>query len=99
MLYHHRHTTKNDTSKRPRDWRTRKHPFERVWDEIKLKLELNPEQTAKALLEGLIAKYPDNLIAGQLRTLQRRVSHWRREQLDQEARLRAILLRPNAISQ
>lgn len=79
ILYHYRQTKNNDDSKRPRDWRTRKDPFERVWDEIKLKLELNPEQTAKALLEGLIAKYPDDFIAGQLRTLQRRVSHWRRE--------------------
>jgi hypothetical protein len=95
ILYHYRQTKKNDNTKRPRDWRTRKDPFERVWDEIKLKLELNPEQTAKALLEGLIAKYPDDFIAGQLRTLQRRVSHWRREQLDQEARLRAIM-RPGA---
>jgi len=66
MLYHYRHTKKNDDSKRPRDCRTRKDPFERVWAEIKLKLELNPEQAAKALLEGLIAKYPDDFITGYL---------------------------------
>ena len=90
-LDHYRHTKKNDNSKRPRDWRTRKDPFERVWDEIKLKLELNPEQTAKALLEGLMAKYPDSFKTGQIRTLQRQVSHWRREQLDQESRLRSIM--------
>jgi hypothetical protein len=35
-LHHYRHTKKTDKTKRPRDWRTRKDPFERVWDEIKL---------------------------------------------------------------
>jgi hypothetical protein len=61
------------SNKKPRDWRTRKDTFERVWDEIKLKLELNPEQTAKALLNGLIVKYPSEFKLGHLRTLQRRV--------------------------
>ena len=90
-LCHYRHTKKTENNKRPRDWRTRKDTFERVWDEIKLKLELNPEQTAKALLNGLIVKYPAEFKLGHLRTLQRRVLHWRRSQLDQEARLRTIM--------
>ena len=98
-LYHYRQTKKNDKTKRPRDWRTRKDPFERVWDEIKLKLELNPEQTAKTLLEGLIAKYPRDFKPGHIRTLQRRVSRWRRDQLDQEARLRAIMRPHDPISE
>ena len=96
-LYHYKHTRKTDKNKRPRDWRTRKDPFERVWDEIKLKLELNPEQTAKTLLNGLIVKYPDAFKPCHLRTLQRRVLHWRRSQLDQEARLRAIM-RPHEVN-
>jgi len=90
-LYHYRHTKKTDKNKRPRDWRTRKDPFEKVWDEIKLKLELGPEKTAKALLDGLIVKYPADFKPCHLRTLQRKVSHWRRSQLDQEKRLREIM--------
>jgi hypothetical protein len=89
--YHYRHTRKNDKTKGPRDWRTRKDPFERVWDEVKLKLELNPEQTAKASLEGLIIKYPADFKSGHIRSLQRRVAHWRESQLDQETRLREIM--------
>jgi len=65
-----------------------------VWDEIKLKLELSPEISPKALLDGLITKYPNDYKPSQLRTLQRRVSSWCNEQLDQEAQLRAIML-PN----
>jgi len=96
-LYHYRHTKKTNSNKRPRNWKTRKDPFEQVWDEIKLKLELNPEKTAKALLNGLIVKYPADFKFSHLRTLQRRVLHWRRSQLDQEARLRAIM-RPHETS-
>lgn len=90
-LCHYRHTKKNNKNKRVRDWRTRKDPFEQVWDEIKLKLELKPEKTAKSLLDGLIDKYPSDFKPCHLRTLQRKVSHWRRSQLDQEARLREIM--------
>ena len=90
-LCHYRYTKKTESNKRTRDWRTRKDTFERVWDEIKLKLGLNPEQTAKALLNGLMVKYPSEFKPCHLRTLQRRVLHWRRSQLDQEARLRTIM--------
>ena len=93
-LDHYRHTKKTNINKKSRDWKTRKDPFEQVWDEIKLKLELTPEMTAKALLNGLIVKYPTEYNPGHLRTLQRRVLHWRRSQLDQEARLR-IIMRPH----
>jgi hypothetical protein len=51
-LYHYRHTKKT----RPIDRKTRKDPFVQVWDELKLKLELNPEVTAKSLLDELIIK-------------------------------------------
>jgi hypothetical protein len=96
-IHHYRHTKKPSRNKSPRDWRTRKDPFEKVWDEIKLKLELKPEQTAKALLDGLIAKYPTDYKSCHLRTLQRRVLLWRSSQLDQEARLSTIM-RPNDTS-
>ena len=36
-------------------------------------------------------KYPDQYNPGQIRTLQRRFSEWRQEQLSQEARLRALM--------
>ena len=93
-LHHYRHTKKNDSNKRPRDWKTRKDPFEQVWDEIKLKLELSPEKAAKSLLDALIIKYPSDFKPSHLRTLQRRVSHWRLSQHNQEERLREIM-RPN----
>ena len=74
-----------------RTWRTRKDPFENVWDEIRLRLELIPEMTAKDTIGWLMKKYPDQYNLGQVRTLQRRFSEWRQEQLGQEARLRALM--------
>ena len=65
----------------PRTWRTRADPFEDVWDEIRARLESSPELTAKALLKGLQLNYPGQFGHGQLRTLQRRVSEWRRQAL------------------
>ena len=55
----------------PHTWRTRKDPFERVWDQITQKLQLAPELTAKAIFIGLQEEYPDEFPRGQLRTLQR----------------------------
>ena len=92
QLSHFRYTGKTDKRKGPRNYRTRKDPFERVWDEIKLKLELNPEISPKALLDGLIIKYPNEYKPGHLRSLQRKVSRWWKEQHDQEAQLRAIMI-------
>ena len=75
-----------------RTWRTRKDPFENVWDEIRLRLELIPEMTAKETIKWLMDKYPDQYNVGQIRTLQRRFAEWRQEQLSQEARLRALMV-------
>lgn len=75
-----------------RTWRTRKDPFEDVWDQIRLKLELMPEMTAKEAIEWLEKRYPGQYHSGQIRTLQRRFSEWRQEQLGQEERLRALML-------
>jgi predicted esterase YcpF (UPF0227 family) len=57
-----------------------------------LKLELNPEMSPKNLLDGLIAKYPNDYKPCHLRTLQRRVSSWSNEQFDKEAQLKTIML-------
>jgi len=62
----------------PRAWRTRADPFEKVWPEILLWLQQEPDVTAKLLLERLDKKYPGEFPEGQLRTLQRRVRDWRR---------------------
>jgi hypothetical protein len=62
----------------PRHWRTRKGPFEKVWPEILLWLQEEPDASAKSLFERLGQKYPGQFHEGQLRTLQRRVQEWRR---------------------
>jgi hypothetical protein len=62
----------------PRDWRTRKDPFEAVWPEILVWLQESPDATAKSLFARLVAAYPGTFAVGQLRTLQRRIREWRR---------------------
>lgn len=62
----------------PRDWRTCKDPFEKVWPEILLWLQQDPDASAKSLFERLDQKYPGQFPQGQLRTRQRRVQDWRR---------------------
>ena len=61
----------------PRCWRTRKDPFERVWPEILLWLQQDPDSTAKSLMERLQKEYPGQFAEGQLRTSQRRIKEWR----------------------
>lgn len=63
--------------KKPRDWRTRKDPFEEHWPETAQRLSDAPELEAKALFEDLLSRYPDRYDQGQLRTFQRRVKQWR----------------------
>jgi hypothetical protein len=41
-----------------RTWRTRKDPFERVWNEIQKQVEGNPGLEAKTVFEALQRKYP-----------------------------------------
>lgn len=70
----------------PHTWRTRPDPFAEVWRQIHVQLQIDPSQSAKQLFEQLQTQYPERFKAGQLRTLQRRVQQWRREQLySQEA--------------
>ena len=63
-------------STKPRHWRTRKDPFEKVWIEILPWLQNEPEATVKQLFQRLQILHP-GVFNGQLRTLQRRVKDWR----------------------
>jgi hypothetical protein len=58
-------------------WRTRKDPFDDIWDGMKLMLEINPGLEAKTLFDDLQRRQPGRFADGQLRTLQRRVKYWR----------------------
>ena len=60
------------------DWRTREDPFKNVWTDILLWLQSEPDCIAKKLLQRLNDKYPGQYGSGLLRTLQRRISEWRR---------------------
>ena len=60
-----------------RSWRTRADGFERVWEELRQQVDANPGLEAKTLFEALQRKYPGEFADGQLRTLQRRLKHWR----------------------
>ena len=86
-----RHEKKPD-GRSPRTWRTRKDPFADVWDEIKLKLELNPHLMAKSLMEELVERDPQNYNMKSLRTLQRRVAQWREQQTIYENQIQKILM-------
>jgi transposase len=63
--------------KKPREWRTRRDPFEEVWPELEKLLEDGPGLEAKTLFDYLQRKYPGRYQDGQLRTLQRGVKSWR----------------------
>jgi len=63
--------------KADRHWRTRKDSFEEVWPEIQAQLSTNPGLEAQTVFIALQRKYPDRFADGQLRTLQRKVKHWR----------------------
>jgi hypothetical protein len=88
--------------RRPRHWRTRKDPFETVWEEICQWLTANPERTAKSLLTELKQHYPGQFADNQLRTLQRRVQAWRAQAiltfddqwLEEEVLAQKVLPRP-----
>ena len=63
---------------KPRHWRTRPDPLTAVWDEHLLPLlEREPELTGLTLLEYLQDTFPDQYDQTVLRTLQRRVRHWK----------------------
>lgn len=59
------------------DWRTREDLFSDVWDDLAKMLGDNPGLQAKTLFEYLQRQHPGRFQDSQLRTLQRRVKHWR----------------------
>jgi transposase len=63
----------------PHTWRTRTDPFESVWTEVESMLSSQPKLQAKTVFEHLKETHPDNFTSGQLRTLQRKFSLWRKE--------------------
>ena len=63
-----------------RTWRTRQDPFEAHWPWVKQRLEDAPELEAKILFEHLCETYSGHYQESQLRTLQRRIKHWRATQ-------------------
>ena len=63
--------------KKEHTWRTRRDPFEQVWDQIQAQLELVSGLEAKTLFKDLQRRYPGRFADGQLRTLQRRIKAWR----------------------
>ena len=67
-------------AKEPRQWRTRPDDFELAWPRILVWLDAEPDATAKSLLGRLVAENPNDFKPQQLRTLQRRVANWRRDQ-------------------
>ena len=88
---YYRYSKKTALRRPPRTWRTRKDPFEKTWDEIKLRLELMPETGAAVFIPWLMTKYPGEYTLKQTRTLQRRIAQWRLEQGSQEEKMRKIM--------
>lgn len=89
---YYRSSKRTDLRSSPRTWRTRADPFEKTWDEIRLRLELMPEMTAIDLIAWLMKKYPGEYALKQTRTLQRRIAQWRLEQEGQEKKMRALMV-------
>jgi len=65
---------------REHDWQTRRDAFAEVWAEVQSLLEVAPGLEAKTLFADLQRRYPGRFQDSQLRTLQRRVKHWRATQ-------------------
>lgn len=64
-------------TKAERHWRTRKDYFEEVWPKIREQLSTNPGLEVKTIFAALQREHPERFADGQLRTLQRKVKHWR----------------------
>lgn len=63
-----------------RDWRTRPDPFAEIWDvEVVPLLEADDKRVLRGttILEFLQERHPGRFVAGQRRTLQRRLRDWR----------------------
>jgi len=65
-----------------RTWLTRPDNFKDAWGKISTLLEATPQRSAKSFLEELIKENPEQFNMKQLRTIQRRIAQWRKEQLN-----------------
>ena len=63
--------------KEDRKWRTRTDPFDDEWEKIREQVATNPGLEAKTIFGALQRQHPGKFADGQLRTLQRRLKHWR----------------------
>jgi hypothetical protein len=63
--------------KKERHWRTKPDWFEPVWAGVQERLRLNPQLEAKTIFAALQREQPERFADGQLRTLQRKIKHWR----------------------
>jgi len=63
--------------KQDHHWQTRSDPYEEVWPKIRELLENNHGLEATTILEWLQKEYQGKYQNGQLRTLQRKIKHWR----------------------
>jgi hypothetical protein len=68
---------RTEKSKGPRLYRSRKDPFEAVWDEVCAWLTAQPERNGRSIFNDLQQRYPGQFADGQLRTLQRHIAVWR----------------------
>ena len=59
------------------DWQTRENPFVEDWPVILDMLEVNPGLEGKTIFNHFERTYPGKYQNGQLRTLQRKIKHWR----------------------
>jgi hypothetical protein len=69
--------THRSVAKPPRHWRTRSDPFQTAWAQVCEWLEEDPDLTGLELFERLQRQSPGRYPDCQLRTLQRRLKHWR----------------------
>jgi len=88
----YRKTRKPRKEMKPRNWLTRKDPFGSVTDIIDFELRLNPNITAKNILDKLIEKNPIKFKKSQIRTLQRRVKIIRDEESKREAAYQEFMI-------
>lgn len=63
--------------RKPHTWRTRKDPFEAIWEEAEAFLKTDSSLQAKTMFEYFQRTYPGRFSDGQLRTLQRRFKSWK----------------------
>jgi hypothetical protein len=68
---------RSEKFKGPRTYRTRRDPFEAVWDEVCQWLVVQPERTGRSVFDELRQRYPGQFADGQLRTLHRHIQLWR----------------------